>query len=61
MTRQYALCMLLEHGPMSRAELMACTGWRAQVLRGALSACLGKGWLCMRNHGGRCMFEVATA
>lgn len=61
MTRQYALCMLLEHGPMSRAELLACTGWSVRVLRGALSACLCKGWLQMRNADGRCLFEVVAA
>ena len=46
---------------MSRSELLACTGWRAQVLRGVLSACIGKGWLCRRNEGGQCMFKVAVS
>lgn len=60
MTRQYALCMLLEHGPMSRAELLACTGWSGSVLRGALSACFHKGWLCVQNVGRRRVYEVAA-
>lgn len=61
MTRQYALCMLLEHGAMSRAELRECTGWRPAVLRSALAACLAKGWLRLRNRRGGYLFEVATA
>lgn len=59
MSRQYALCMLLEHGPMSRAELVACTRWRPAVLRGALSACLDKGWLRQVHINGRSAFGLA--
>lgn len=42
MTRTYALKRLLEHGPMTPAEIVECTRWtarQADSALGALKAC----------------------
>lgn len=36
MTRTYALKRLLEHGPLTRAEITAITGWPAKTVKAAL-------------------------
>lgn len=40
MTRNYALTRLLEHGPMTRAQLIECTRWSDKHVDMALGACL---------------------
>lgn len=40
MTRTYALRRLLEHGPMTLAEIVDCTGWRWATAKNALDALL---------------------
>lgn len=36
MTKTYAIKRLLEHGPMTRAEIIECTGWSMRVVERAL-------------------------
>lgn len=36
MTRSYALKRLLEHGPLTRPEIAAITGWTENAVRSAL-------------------------
>lgn len=36
MTKTYALKRLLEHGPMTAAEIVECTGWKCRQVEGAL-------------------------
>ena len=42
MTKSYALRKLLEHGPMTRGQLIECTRWTANQVRWALSECIAK-------------------
>jgi hypothetical protein len=42
MTKAYALRRLLEHGPMTRPEIVACTGWSVNEVHAALRACRGR-------------------
>lgn len=36
MTKTYALKRLLEHGPMTRAQIVECTGWKRRQVESAL-------------------------
>lgn len=36
MTRSYALLKLLEHGPLSRSEILEITGWTKQQVHSVL-------------------------
>jgi len=36
MTRSYALLKLLEHGPLSRSEILEITGWTKQKVHSVL-------------------------
>lgn len=49
MTRTYALRRLLEHGPMNRAELLACTRWPRRELGRALQAVVDSGVVVRRR------------
>lgn len=42
MTKTYALKRLLEHGPMTRSQLVECTRWPAKHVDSALSACIAQ-------------------
>lgn len=43
MTRTYCLKRLLEHGAMTAAELIACTGWRWTSVEAALRNLMDSG------------------
>ena len=49
MTRKYALARLLEHGPLSIAELLEITGWDRRAVWAALSSIGAKA----QNMGGK--------
>lgn len=38
MTKAYALRRLLEHGPMTRSEIVDCTGWSRNSVAAALNS-----------------------
>lgn len=43
MTRPYILCALLEHGPLTRAEVREITGWPPKAVEPALRQLLAAG------------------
>lgn len=52
MTRPYALCMLLEHGPLTHRELMEVTGWSIKTVRSALRRSMKRGWVTTAHMDG---------
>jgi hypothetical protein len=45
MTRTYALCRLLEHGPLTWREVLEVTGWSYGVVKSAIWRAMQYGWI----------------
>ena len=43
MTKTYALVRLLEHGPMTSSEILACTRWPRGTMSKAIAVCIAQG------------------
>lgn len=45
MSKDYAIRKLLEHGPMTRRQIIECTRWTDPQVRSAISYCLERRYL----------------
>lgn len=59
MTRNYALKRLLEHGGLTRSELVTFTGWSDSAVRSAITRLCEKGEIVRVVRHGRSVYEVA--
>jgi hypothetical protein len=53
MTKTYALRRLLEHGPMTRPEIVECTSWTSRTVGDALGRCLRSGYVARCGFDGK--------
>ena len=60
MTRIYALERLLEHGPLTLAELVAITGWPRYTLTGTLRRLAADGIVAMQR-GRPCVYGLEAS
>lgn len=61
MTRTYATRRLLEHGPLTRREIVEITGWSGAAVSHAILSLWRAGGLLRsgsRNHGGRITYRL---
>ena len=61
MSRPYVLCMLLEHGALTRAQALEITGWTERKIDRALEMCMERRWIRRRSMVGlhRFLYELA--
>jgi DNA-binding transcriptional regulator GbsR (MarR family) len=61
MTRCYAACMLLDHGPLTERELVEITGWSLSVVDTVLRKLRNRGWVRHFSERGtnRYFYELA--
>jgi hypothetical protein len=53
MTKTHALRRLLEHGPMTRPEIVECTRWTSGAVGNALGRCLRSGYVVRYGFDGK--------
>jgi len=53
MTKTHALRRLLEHGPMTRPEIVECTRWTSGAVGNALGRCIRSGYVVRYGFDGK--------
>jgi len=53
MTKTYALRRLLEHGPMTRPEIVECTRWTSRTVGKALCNAIRRGYVVRYGFNGK--------
>ena len=59
MTRRYALVQLLRLGPLTRAEIIAITGWPDRAVDRTIAALCDQGRISRRNRRRAGLYQVA--
>ena len=49
MSRTYALQMLLEHGPLTKKEIVEITGWKRKAVERTIEQLIGWGSISMQD------------
>lgn len=61
MSRTYALCRLLEHGPLTWREVQDITGWPFNVVKSAITRASDYGWIEPHVQRGTSHYVYALA